>query len=91
MTGNTDPVGFGHVGFLVDDLGAACDSLIKDGVEFKKKPDEGKMRSIAFAYDPDGKHTCTHVRIVHAQRRQTGRQAGRQAGRQTDRQTEKDR
>ncbi|EGD79065.1 lactoylglutathione lyase [Salpingoeca rosetta] len=52
--GNTDPRGFGHVGFLVDDLKAACDSLIADGIEFKKKPEEGTMRNIAFAYDPDG-------------------------------------
>jgi lactoylglutathione lyase len=36
--------GFGHVGFLVDDLDHACDALEKSGVAFKKKPAEGNMR-----------------------------------------------
>jgi len=45
--------GFGHVGFLVDDLEAACVSLEEKGVLFKKKPSEGTMRGLAFAYDPD--------------------------------------
>lgn len=46
--------GFGHVGFLVDDLDAACAHLQEQGVAFKKKPSEGTMRGLAFAYDPDG-------------------------------------
>jgi len=46
--------GFGHVGFLTGDLEKDCEALSKDGVAFKKKPDEGKMRNIAFALDPDG-------------------------------------
>ena len=46
--------GFGHVGFLVDDLEAACLWLEEQGVTFKKKPAEGSMRGLAFAYDPDG-------------------------------------
>lgn len=45
--------GFGHVGFLVDDLDAACADLEANGVTFKKKPSDGNMRGIAFAYDPD--------------------------------------
>jgi lactoylglutathione lyase len=45
--------GFGHTGFLVDDLGAACSFLEENGVAFKKKPEEGGMREIAFVYDPD--------------------------------------
>ncbi len=46
--------GFGHVGFLVDDLDAACQYLEEQGVAFKKKPQDGMMRGLAFAYDPDG-------------------------------------
>jgi lactoylglutathione lyase len=42
------------VGFLVDDLQTTCDALEAKGYRFKKKPSDGKMRSIAFAYDPDG-------------------------------------
>lgn len=45
--------GFGHIGFLVDDLDAACVQLEAAGVAFKKKPLDGSMRGIAFAYDPD--------------------------------------
>jgi lactoylglutathione lyase len=46
--------GFGHTGFLVDGLELACEALEKDGVAFKKRPLEGTMRGLAFAYDPDG-------------------------------------
>lgn len=54
-SGNVDPGrGFGHVGFLVDDLDAYCGQLEADGVRFKKRPSEGRMRGIAFALDPDG-------------------------------------
>lgn len=45
--------GFGHIGFLVDDLTSACAWLESQGVTFKKKPTDGNMRDIAFAYDPD--------------------------------------
>lgn len=46
--------GFGHTGFLVDDLKVACDTMVGKGVVFKKKPEEGNMHELAFAYDPDG-------------------------------------
>lgn len=46
--------GFGHTGFLVDDLDAVCHYLEGEGVKFKKKPEEGGMRGLAFVYDPDG-------------------------------------
>ena len=36
--------GFGHTGFLCDDLDAACDYMERKGVIFKKKPSEGSMR-----------------------------------------------
>lgn len=53
-TGNTDPQGFGHIGFLIDNLDAACEQMEANGVKFKKKPSDGNMRGIAFAYDPSG-------------------------------------
>jgi lactoylglutathione lyase len=46
--------GFGHVGFLVDDLYGACANLESQGVVFKKRPEDGNMKELAFAYDPDG-------------------------------------
>ena len=52
--GNTEPRGFGHIGFLVDDLDKSCEYLESKQVSFKKKPSEGNMRGIAFVYDPDG-------------------------------------
>ena len=53
-TGNSDPVGFGHIGFLVDDLNAICAEMEAMGVKFHKRPSEGSMRQIAFALDPSG-------------------------------------
>eukprot|EP00932_Pfiesteria_piscicida_P020870 SRR837773.7670.p2 GENE.SRR837773.7670~~SRR837773.7670.p2 ORF type:complete len:307 (-),score=80.34 SRR837773.7670:9-821(-) len=53
-TGNTDPCGFGHIGFIVDDLEAMCKELEDAGVPFHKKPSEGKMRGLAFVLDPSG-------------------------------------
>eukprot|EP01104_Vermistella_antarctica_P020363 TRINITY_DN8690_c0_g1_i1.p1 TRINITY_DN8690_c0_g1~~TRINITY_DN8690_c0_g1_i1.p1 ORF type:complete len:340 (+),score=69.22 TRINITY_DN8690_c0_g1_i1:30-1022(+) len=53
--GNVEPNrGFGHIAFFSDDVYAACDVLDKAGVGFKKKPDEGRMKGLAFALDPDG-------------------------------------
>jgi lactoylglutathione lyase len=51
--GNTEPRGFGHVGFLVDDVKVASQLLEDAGVKFQKRPHEGSMRGIAFALDPD--------------------------------------
>jgi lactoylglutathione lyase len=45
--------GFGHTGFLVDDLDAVCTEMTTGGVPFKKRPEEGAMRGLAFIYDPD--------------------------------------
>jgi lactoylglutathione lyase len=45
--------GFGHVGFLCDDLDRACEDLVQQGVKFKKLPSEGSMRGLAFAYQPE--------------------------------------
>lgn len=48
--------GYGHCGFLVDDLHAACAELDALGIPVKKRESEGAMRGIAFYYDPDGYH-----------------------------------
>ncbi|RYG55872.1 lactoylglutathione lyase [archaeon] len=53
--GNVDPGrGFGHIGFLVDNLEEKCVELEAMGVAFKKRPHEGRMRGLAFAVDLDG-------------------------------------
>jgi len=56
-TGHTDPVGFRHIGFLVDDLDACCAAMADLGVPFHKKPadeGEGESNQVAFALDPSG-------------------------------------
>jgi lactoylglutathione lyase len=53
--GNTEPhKGFGHVAISVDNIQAACQRLEDAGYKFQKKLSDGRMRSIAFALDPDG-------------------------------------
>merc|ERR1740130_56737 len=51
--GNGEPQGFGHIGFLVDNLDDTCAKMEANGVRFKKKPEDGSMRGIAFVYDPN--------------------------------------
>merc|ERR1719386_551387 len=46
--------GFGHIAFNCDDVYKACEELEAAGVKFRKKPDEGRMKGLAFALDPDG-------------------------------------
>lgn len=52
--GNAKPQGFGHIGFLIDDIEGSCTKMEADGVTFKKRPQDGNMRGIAFAFDPNG-------------------------------------
>ena len=53
--GNSDPgKGFGHICISVDAIQAACQRIEDAGYKFQKKLTDGRMRSIAFALDPDG-------------------------------------
>ncbi|CAO1625497.1 unnamed protein product [Jaminaea pallidilutea] len=51
--GNDQPQGFGHLCISVPDLQKACDRFTQMGVQFQKRPEDGKMRHIAFIKDPD--------------------------------------
>ena len=52
--GNAQPQGFGHICFAVPDLDAAVAWFDEKGVTFVKRPDQGKMKDVAFIKDPDG-------------------------------------
>ncbi len=52
--GNAQPQGFGHICFSVPDLAAAVRWFDENQVVFVKRPEQGKMRNVAFIKDPDG-------------------------------------
>ncbi len=52
--GNAQPQGFGHICFSVPDLGAAVQWFDDNQVVYVKRPEQGKMRDVAFIKDPDG-------------------------------------
>jgi lactoylglutathione lyase len=52
--GNAQPQGFGHLCFSVPDLDAAVAWFDQNGVTYVKRPDQGKMKDVAFIQDPDG-------------------------------------
>lgn len=53
--GNEEPHrGFGHIAFHTDDVYKVSAELEAAGVRFRKRPDEGNMKGLAFALDPDG-------------------------------------
>lgn len=52
--GNSDPRGYGHIGFIVDDVTGFCAKLEADGVAFQKRPQgayncNATCRSLAVA------------------------------------------
>jgi lactoylglutathione lyase len=68
--GNAQPQGFGHICFSVPDLDAAIRWLDENQVTYVKRPEQGKMRDVAFIKDPDG----YWVEIIEAARlKQLGR------------------
>ncbi len=52
--GNAQPQGFGHICFSVPDLAAAIRWFDEHQVTYVKRPEQGKMRDVAFIKDPDG-------------------------------------
>lgn len=52
--GNQQPQGFGHICFSVPDLSVAVRWFDENQVPYVKRPEQGKMKDVAFIKDPDG-------------------------------------
>ena len=52
--GNAEPQGFGHICFSVPELDAAIAWFDANDVKYVKRPEQGKMKDVAFIKDPDG-------------------------------------
>ncbi|XP_073527802.1 lactoylglutathione lyase-like [Phyllobates terribilis] len=52
--GNSDPLGFGHIGIAVPDVSAACRRFEQLGVTVLKTHDEVRRKGLTFIEDPDG-------------------------------------
>jgi lactoylglutathione lyase len=52
--GNAQPQGFGHICFSVPNLDTAIQWFDDNQVVYVKRPDQGKMKDVAFIKDPDG-------------------------------------
>lgn len=52
--GNAEPQGFGHICMSVPDLDAAIAWFDANAVTYVKRPEQGKMRDVAFVKDVDG-------------------------------------
>ncbi|WP_026987375.1 lactoylglutathione lyase [Fodinicurvata fenggangensis] len=52
--GNDQPQGFGHICISVPDLDRAISWFDSNGVDYVKRPEDGKMKNVAFIKDPDG-------------------------------------
>ncbi|MCE2745412.1 MAG: lactoylglutathione lyase [Burkholderiales bacterium] len=52
--GNAQPQGFGHICFAVPDLNKAVAWFDENKLDYVKRPEQGKMKNVAFVKDPDG-------------------------------------
>jgi lactoylglutathione lyase len=52
--GNSDPRGFGYICITVDSLEEAVEGFDAAGYDFVKRPEDGRMNTLAFVKDPDG-------------------------------------
>ncbi|PID61838.1 MAG: lactoylglutathione lyase [Gammaproteobacteria bacterium] len=52
--GNDQPQGFGHICFSVPDLAQAIAWFDSNEVNYIKRPEDGKLKDVAFIQDPDG-------------------------------------